>query len=185
MNGKIINIPNLLTLARIVLTPFIVYAIMSQAAVHALILMLIAGLTDMFDGAIAKHFNQRTVVGSYMDPIADKLMLISAIISLFMIDQTPLFLFLAVIFRDVIIVVGAVAYELVTRRLEMQPTMTSKATTAMQITYVAMALLHMAGMLPALAVTVAIWVTFLLTCISGLHYMWAWTEKAIVHEGKQ
>lgn len=185
MNGQIVNIPNLLTLGRIVLTPFIVYEVISKHALHALILMLIAGLTDMLDGAIAKHFNQQSVVGSYMDPIADKLMLIGSIVSLFLIGKTPLFLFLAVVFRDVIIVVGAVAYELVTRRLEMQPTISSKATTAMQIAYVVMVLLHMAGMLPAAAVTVATWATFVLTCISGLHYMWAWTVKAVVHEGEQ
>ncbi|MDQ7010984.1 MAG: CDP-alcohol phosphatidyltransferase family protein, partial [Mariprofundaceae bacterium] len=102
MQGRILNIPNLLTLARIILTPFIVYAILKNEALMALLLMITAGVTDMLDGAIARYFNQRSTVGAYMDPLADKLMLIGTIVALFIVDRTPLFLFLAVVFRDVI-----------------------------------------------------------------------------------
>ncbi len=182
MIRNIINFPNLLTLTRILLTPIIVYSILEGRAVQALWLMVIAGLTDMLDGAIAKHFHMQTVVGAYMDPIADKLMLVSTIVSLFIMGQTPLFLFLAVVFRDVIIVVGAVAYELVTRRLEMRPTYISKATTVMQIVYVSVALLHMTYPLPAAIMQTVQWATFLLTCASGIQYMVLWTLKAVREE---
>ncbi|MBL4775589.1 MAG: CDP-alcohol phosphatidyltransferase family protein, partial [Mariprofundus sp.] len=79
MPERILNIPNLLTLARILLTPFIIYAIIEHQAVLALLLMAIAGITDMLDGAIARYFNQRSKVGAFMDPLADKLLLISTI----------------------------------------------------------------------------------------------------------
>jgi len=183
MNKTVINLPNLLTLARILLTPFIVYSILTGDSVQALVLMVVAGLTDMLDGAIAKHFDMQTVVGAYMDPIADKLMLVSTIVSLFIMNQIPLFLFLAVVFRDVIIVVGALAYELVTHRLEMRPTYISKATTTLQIVYVSAILLNMAHPLPALIMATVLWITFMLTFISGVQYMVLWTLKAMREEG--
>ena len=182
MIRKIVNLPNLLTLGRILITPFIVYSILNGFAVQALVLMVIAGLTDLLDGAIANHFHMQTVVGAYMDPIADKLMLVSSIISLFIIGQVPMFLFLAVVFRDVIIVIGAVAYELVTHRLEMQPTYLSKVTTVVQIVYVSTALLHIAYPLPALVMHAAAWITVTLTCLSGVQYMLLWTNKAMHEE---
>ena len=164
MIREVINLPNLLTLGRILITPFIVYSILNGFAIQALVLMVTAGLTDMLDGAIAKRFHMQTVVGAYMDPIADKLMLVGSIISLFIIGQVPMFLFLAVLFRDVIIVVGAMAYELVTHRLEMQPTYLSKVTTVVQIIYVSMALLHISWPLstmltPAMLMDIAAWIT--------------------------
>jgi len=182
VNENIINIPNLLTLSRILLTPFVVYAILLEQATLALGLMFVAGISDMLDGVIAKRFNQHTVVGSYMDPIADKLLLISVIVTLFIVDQVPLFLFLAVVFRDVIIVGGAVTYELVTRRLKMEPTFLSKATTTLQIIYVLIIMLNMAVSLPEIVLQIAVWTTFVFTFLSGVHYMVAWTLKAANEE---
>jgi cardiolipin synthase len=148
----------------------------------ALILMVAAGITDMLDGAIARYFNQRTTVGAYLDPLADKLMLISMFVTLFIIGEVPLFLFLAVIFRDAIIVVGAIAYEMVTHSLKMEPSMVSKVTTFMQIVYVVTLLLHMASPLGGIWIGMVVWATFVVTCISGLHYMLVWTRKAITEE---
>jgi len=182
MQGRILNIPNLLTLARIILTPFIVYAILKDEALLALLLMVTAGVTDMLDGAIARYFNQRSTVGAYMDPLADKLMLIGTIVALFIIDRTPLFLFLAVVFRDVIIIVGAIAYELVTRRLKMEPSMASKATTFFQIVYVVSVLLHGIWPLPEMLMQAILWLTFALTCLSGVQYMLVWMRKAVTAE---
>ncbi len=180
---RILNIPNVLTLARIILTPFIVFAILENQPVMALILMGIAGLTDMLDGAIARYFNQRSTVGAFMDPLADKLMLISTIVTLHMIDQIPLFLFLAVVFRDIIIMFGAIAYEMVTHQLEMQPSMTSKITTFFQITLVLTVLGEMAWQIPGEPFQqITIWLTFAFTCISGVQFMVVWTRKAVSAE---
>ncbi|MDX8404279.1 MAG: CDP-alcohol phosphatidyltransferase family protein [Mariprofundaceae bacterium] len=184
MMRNILNIPNILTLARIVLTPVIAYAILSGEAAMALVLMVAAGITDMLDGAIARYFDQRTTVGAYLDPLADKLMLISTFVALFYIGQVPLFLFLAVVFRDALIVLGAMAYEMATHRLKMEPSMISKVTTFMQIVCVVTLLLHMAYPLVALWIQTTVWITFTVTCISGLHYMFAWTRKASVEENR-
>ncbi len=185
MQDRILNIPNLLTLARILITPFIIYAIIEHQAVLALILMFIAGVTDMLDGAIARYFNQRSTVGAYMDPLADKLLLISTIVTLYFIDQIPLYLFLAVVFRDLIIVVGAITYEMITHKLEMQPSIASKITTFLQITLVLGVLSEMAWQVPGPDVLqVSIWLTFALTCISGIQYMIVWMRKAVSDESK-
>lgn len=181
---SILNIPNILTLGRIIITPVIVYAILRDEPELALALMVAAGITDMLDGAIARYFNQRTTVGAYLDPLADKLMLISTFVTLFLIDEVPLFLFLAVVFRDAVIVLGALAYEMVTHQLKMEPSMISKVTTFMQIVYVVTMLLHMAYPLNDLWIQVTVWITFAVTCISGIHYMLVWTRKAASEEGK-
>jgi len=180
---RILNIPNVLTLARIILTPFIVFAILEKQPVMALLLMGLAGLTDMLDGAIARYFNQRSTVGAFMDPLADKLMLISTIVTLYMIGRIPLFLFLAVVFRDIIIMVGAIAYEMVTHKLEMQPTMTSKITTVLQINLVLTVLTEMAWQMPGeMFQQAAIWLAFAFTCMSGIQYMVVWMRKAVSAE---
>lgn len=180
MTGRIISIPNLLTLARIILTPFIVFAILEGQAVMALILMGAAGITDMLDGAIARYFNQRSTVGAYLDPLADKLMLLSSVSSLYYIGEIPLFIFLAVVFRDLVILIGAIAYELVTRKLEMTPTYTSKVTTFLQIMMVLTALAHMAWDSPGqLLFDTIIWTTFAFTAVSGVQYMIVWMRKAV------
>ncbi|HXH64000.1 MAG TPA: CDP-alcohol phosphatidyltransferase family protein [Mariprofundaceae bacterium] len=179
LRGNILSVPNALSLLRIVLTPVIAYAIIENHLGLALGMMVVAGLTDMLDGAIARYFDQRTLVGAYLDPLADKLMLISAIVALFITGKLPLFLFLAVIFRDVIIVIGAILYEVVTHKLEMQPTFTSKATTLFQILLVIVVLLGPLVSLPGWLEPAAVWLTFGLTCVSGVQYMLLWTIKAV------
>ncbi len=179
LGGDILNVPNALTLLRIVLTPVIVYAIIEDELALALTAMLLAGLSDMLDGAIARHFNQRTIAGAFLDPLADKLMLISSIVALFLTGKVPLFLFLAVIFRDVIIVIGAILYEVVTHKLEMRPTLTSKATTFLQIALVLVVLIDPLFALPGWLKPTVIWLTFAFTCISGVQYMLLWTIKAV------
>jgi len=180
----LLNVPNMLTLARIIMTPVIVYMVLSGEAWLALALMVVAGITDMLDGAIARYFNMRTTVGAYLDPLADKILLISLFVTLFIVEQVPLFVFLAIIFRDLIIILGAVTYEIVTRRLTMQPSFISKATTFIQIVYVALLLLNMAIVIPAILLQIAMWLTFILTCASGLHYLISWTSKAAKQETK-
>lgn len=185
MMGKVINIPNLLTLGRILLTPVIVYFILIERPLEALIFMAISGLTDMLDGAIAKHFNMQTTVGAYLDPLADKLMLVSTIVCLFYMNEVPLFVFLAVIFRDAIIIGGAALYELVTRKLRMEPTFLSKTTTTVQIIYVLLALLHMGHDFSGHLMLVGSWITFAITVASGVQYMVLWTLKAVHVEKDQ
>lgn len=178
MTRHILSLPNLLTLLRIMITPLIVYLIIAEQIWLALGLMIIAGLTDMLDGLIARFFNQRTTVGAYLDPLADKIMLISLVITLYHINQVPFFLFLTIIFRDALIVIGAITYEMVTRSLKMEPSFVSKATTFAQIIYVVMLILNMASPISEIWITITMWTTFALTFASGMHYLVIWTQKA-------
>ena len=182
---RILNIPNILTLARIIITPFIVYAILEGKPAFALLLMGVAGITDMLDGAIARMFNQRSTVGAFMDPLADKLMLISTIVALYFLAHIPTYLFLAVVFRDMVIVLGATAYEMVTHKLEMTPLFTSKITTFLQIMLVLCVLANMAWQTPgAMILQTVVWLTFAFTCISGIQYMVLWMRKAVHAENR-
>lgn len=183
MKSELINAANLLTLSRMVLTPFIVYAILQGDPRVALILMFVAGLTDGLDGYVAKHLGQGTKIGGFLDPIADKMLLVSSFVALYAIGRVPLELFLAVLFRDVMILLGAVAFELVTHRLTMQPTALSKMTTLFQIVYVLLSLFDMIQPLPNGVIVGLAWLTLVLTCASGVHYMVKWTLKALREEG--
>jgi len=181
----ILNVPNSMTLARILITPVIAFLILEKNIMPALGLMILAGITDMLDGLIARYFNMRTTVGSYLDPLADKLLLIAVFVSLFIVDHVPLYLFLAVIFRDVVIVIGAITYELMTHNLKMEPTYVSKATTLAQIIYVVIVLVSMVTAMDAVWLNAMAWLTFALTCASGIHYLVSWTQKAIRNEQKE
>ncbi len=180
--NRILNVPNLLTLARIVMTPVIIYLILEGSIEMALVLMAVAALTDMLDGLIARYWNMRTTVGAYLDPVADKILLLGAIVTLFILEQVPLYLFLAIIFRDIVIVVGAIAYELLTHRLRMQPSMISKSTTLAQIVYTLLVLYSMVRPLDPSWLQSAAILTFFVTCASGLHYLVSWTIKALSDE---
>jgi len=179
ISSRLLNIPNILTLTRIVMTPVIVYVLLRDEAELALFLLLLAGFSDLLDGAIARFFNQRTIVGAYLDPLADKLLLISTMVTLFYLGVVPLFLFLAVVFRDVLIVLGAISYELVTHNLKMEPSLVSKATTAMQIVCLLVLIFNMAWPIGSWVVILSVWLAFVLTVVSGLHYLVVWTKKAV------
>jgi len=176
---RLLNIPNFLSLSRIVMTPLIAYALLRNEAKLALFLLFIAGISDMLDGVIARFFNQRTIVGAYLDPLADKLMLLTIMVTLFHLGVVPSFLFLAVVFRDILIVLGAISYEMVTHNLKMEPTMASKATTAMQIICLLVLISNMAWPIVPWLVSLCVWLAFGLTVISGLHYLVVWTKKAV------
>ena len=183
MAQHVLNVPNMLTLLRILMTPVIVYMVLEDKPWAAVVLMVIAGCTDMLDGAIARYFHQKTTVGAYLDPLADKILLMSLFVSLFFMGEVPLFVFIAVVFRDVLIVLGAAMYQIFTGQLTMQPSLASKATTFIQILYVSLLLLNMAMPMDTIYITWVAWCVFALTCISGVHYLLSWTYKALGHEG--
>ncbi len=182
MSTNVLNIPNSLTLLRMLLTPIIVYMLLDQRYQTAVLLMLIAGLTDMADGAIAKYCNQQTRIGAYLDPMADKLMIVSLSICLYYIEQMPLFVFLAMFFRDMIIVLGAIAYEMMTGKLQMQPTSLSKWTIAVQVVYIVVLMMDLLSTAFTAYLMPLAYLVFAMTCVSGLHYMVVWTQKAMSDE---
>lgn len=166
--------PNLLTLARVCMAPVLVSAILEGRFKLGLILFAIAGLTDALDGILARLLQQRTVLGQYLDPVADKLLLSTLFLVLLHEGLMPVRVTVLVFGRDVcILLVSAILYAAAGRR-EFQPSLFGKTNTAAQILAVAVVLLHQltkAGWVTALR-EFALWSTMVLTVVSGLHYAW-------------
>lgn len=166
--------PNLLTLIRICLAPFLVSAILDDRFVLSFVLFVAAGLTDALDGALARWLKQRTVLGQYLDPVADKLLLSTLFVVLTHKRLMPVTVTVLVFGRDVaILVVAAILYAAVGRR-EFKPTVFGKANTVAQVTLVAVVLLHQVYSARWVVVmrTVSLDATVILTVASGLHYAW-------------
>ena len=166
--------PNLLTLLRMCLAPFLVAALLDDRFRLSFILFVAAGLTDAMDGLLARVLKQRTALGQYLDPVADKLLLSTLFLVLMHKGLIPTTVTVLVIGRDVaILLVAAILYAVVGKR-EFGPSFFGKANTAAQVLALALVLLHQ--------LTTATWVvvlrlvsldaTIVLTVLSGLHYAW-------------
>ena len=166
------NLPNILTLIRVLLIPFFVIFIINKNFQWAFFAFAIAGITDGVDGLLARITHQRTELGAYLDPIADKLLLSSAFISLAIIEFLPSWLVVIVITRDVIILVGFLVMWLTNYHPEINPSLLSKMTTAFQI--ITILLVLMIGYSPTFQQlsVIAIYSTAILTILSGLHYIY-------------
>jgi cardiolipin synthase len=139
------NLPNALTVIRILLVPLFLYEVINGKFLFAAAIYLIAAVTDGLDGFIARFWNMQTRLGTFLDPTADKLLIATSFISLAMLGVVPLWLALAVITRDVIIVTGSLVVYLIKNSLTIKPHPISKVTTFFQFLYILMALLLSAG----------------------------------------
>jgi cardiolipin synthase len=171
--------PNLLTLLRICLMPFLVAAVLEDRYRLGFGLFVAAGLSDALDGALARLLRQRTVLGAYLDPVADKLLLSTLFLVLTHKGLIPTTVTALVFGRDLgILIVAALLYAAVGRR-EFSPSIYGKANTLAQVTAIAAVLLHQ--------FSTAIWVvefrklalgaTALLTVVSGLQYTWTTARR--------
>lgn len=167
-----ISIPNILTLVRILLTPVFVILLLRDLFPMALLVFAIAGVSDGLDGLIARYMNQRTALGAYLDPAADKLLLVSAFISLAVLGVIPPWVTVIVITRDVVIVLGLAILTLTEKKYEINPSMVSKCTTTAQIITVLVSLYDPAHVKLAMLYPVLLWGTAILTTLSGLHYIY-------------
>jgi cardiolipin synthase len=167
-----ISIPNILTMLRILLIPLLVIFLIRGMMGEALLVFAAAGITDGLDGFIARYFNQRTDLGAYLDPVADKLLLMSAYLTMATLDLIPAWLTVIVISRDVIIVMGVMVLRLIGVKYEIQPTIASKLTTCVQLLTVFLVLLHIFFQTESLLDESFFWLTAVLTTISGLHYVY-------------
>lgn len=166
------NLPNILTLIRILLIPVFVIFIINKSFLNALVTFGIAGLTDGMDGLIARLTNKRTELGSYIDPVADKLLLSSAFITLAIIEILPSWLTVIVITRDVIILMGFIILVLMNHRPKVEPSIASKITTDFQIITILIALLQVRYPMFNNLSEYVIYGTTFFTAISGLHYIY-------------
>ncbi len=165
------NVPNILTLIRILLTPLFVILLLKDMFPMALLVFAIAGISDGLDGFIARYFNQRTSLGAYLDPAADKLLLTSAFVTMAVMKVIPAWLAVIVISRDVIIVMGIAILTLFQKAYEVRPSLISKLTTTCQIVTVLASLFDPQKTLLAPLPQVLFWATALVTIVSGLHYI--------------
>lgn len=169
-----LNLPNTLTLIRILTVPIFLECLAYHLYWEALVVFAIGGITDFFDGLTARWLNQQTALGAYLDPVADKLLVISSFIMLGLIDGIPMWLTVVVVVRDVLIVVGYGAiYLLVEERMAVRPSWIGKWSTTFQLLTLALALvmLHDANLLHPYVLTVFIALTASATVASGLQYL--------------
>lgn len=169
------SLPNLLTILRILLVPLAVWLIINDQFTSAFGVFVIAGVTDAVDGFIAKRFDSVTELGAYLDPIADKLLLVSIYVALGIQDFLPNWLVILVVSRDVMIIGAVILSWLVGHPVRIRPLFLSKANTAAQITLAALVLGLLA--IDGYSVDIVMWgsaLTGLLTVASGGQYMIAW-----------
>jgi len=173
------HIPNLLCILRILLVVPVIVLLANGEYAWTLAVFFVAGLTDGLDGFLAKRFDWRTKLGGMLDPLADKLLLVSSFATLAYMGLAPLWLFVAVMVRDVIIVSGATAYRIVIGPFAARPTLISKANSGLQLGYVLVVVANAAFGIPGQIVASAlIWAVLATTIISGLDYMYTWGIRA-------
>jgi cardiolipin synthase (CMP-forming) len=167
------NIPNLLTLLRIILVPIVVIFLIQGSFLRALITFVAAALTDALDGFLARTLRQQTVLGAYLDPIADKALLASSFVTLSVLHVIPGWLTVIVLSRDIIILLGILVLSMMSIGVKIRPTAVSKITTAMQLTTVLTVLSNRCfpGYIPQTWLMGLFWLTAFFTIISGLDYM--------------
>jgi cardiolipin synthase len=169
-----VNIPNFLTVFRIVLVPVIVILLIQGQFGKALFCFIVAGVTDGLDGLLARILNQTTVVGAYLDPLADKALVISTFLTLAIIGVVPGWLTVLVISRDCIILGGILVLTLMSVNPEIKPSMVSKINTTLQLITLFYALLlkvDVAGKAFRDGFMLICWLTAILTVISGADYI--------------
>ncbi|AFJ03758.1 CDP-diacylglycerol--glycerol-3-phosphate 3-phosphatidyltransferase [Methylophaga frappieri] len=173
------DIPNLISIARIFLVLPVMWAMLQFDFGLALILFAVAGVSDGLDGFLAKHFQWQSRLGSILDPIADKLLLVVSFATLSYLGLLPWWLFAVVIGRDVIIVIGALAYHYAFGEYELKPLWSSKINTLMQILLVLTVMIQTQWFPEHHAVTtVGIWLVVASVINSGSEYILVWGMNA-------
>lgn len=172
------QIPNFLTLLRIVMVPVVVVLLSNQQYAQALLVFVAAGVTDGLDGWIAKTFDLQSALGAMLDPIADKLLLVSTYTTLAVLGDIPFWLLVLVVFRDFIIVGGYWLLVAMENKLEVQPSLMSKLNTFFQILLIVLVLVHKSGWLVLdQIVPFTVLVVVFTTVASGIGYVRAGMQQ--------
>lgn len=175
------DIPNIISILRIALVLPVVMALLNREFALALLLYTVAGLSDGLDGYIAKRYAYTSRLGSMLDPLADKLLLISTYVALALLGMLPAWLVITVVIRDMVILAGAIAYHMLIGEYEMSPTVISKINTFAQILLGMVIVLAAAGLYP-LSPRLVDWLVYLVlatTIVSGVDYVWTWGVRAV------
>lgn len=172
------TLPNLLTASRLLLAPVVAWRLLSHDVEGAFWLFVIAAITDLLDGNLARWLNQRSVLGAWLDPIADKVMLLTTLSMLALTGLLPMWLLVVVVVRDLVILAGAEAYRRLTGKLDVRPTWSGKIATFMEFVLVSWVLADVALDLGLDApIEPLALLTGLAVAGSGVRYVWLWTRK--------
>ena len=165
------TIPNLITAFRIILAPVFVIYLINDRLDSALVIFLICMISDGIDGMVARLFNQKSRLGAYLDPLADKTLLVTAFVLLGVRGYLPSWLTVTAIARDVMILLGVLVFHLNRMEIRIRPSAVSKLNTCFQFITLSVVLLKGSVLLPAAVYVALYYGTAALTIISGLHYM--------------
>lgn len=169
------NIPNFITLGRVISVPIIFWLLVNGHSRAAFFVFLIAGVSDGVDGFLAKRFNWRTELGAYLDPLADKALIVSIYIALAVSHEIPLWLVIAVVSRDILILLAVLLSWVMEKPLRIKPLAVSKLNTAAQLTLATTVLGDEAfGLGLELVRYVLVWITGTLTLLSLVAYLKTW-----------
>jgi cardiolipin synthase len=172
-------LPNAICVVRLLLVLPLVLLLIDEEYVAALALIVVAGVSDALDGYLAKTFDWRSRLGGLLDPAADKLLLVSVFLTLTYAGLVPLAVTVIVVGRDVVIVLGAVIYQLLIAPVEAEPTAISKLNTACQLGFVLFTISNVAfGWPPRISLLVLGAAVVFTSVTSGLNYVLRWSTRA-------
>lgn len=180
------NLPNIISLGRLLSVPVAIYLILNNYMAAAFWLFVAAGVSDAVDGYLAKALGQSSTLGAYLDPIADKVLLVGVYVTLGQAEYLPTWLVIMVVFRDLIIVGGVVLLHISTSGVRMRPLLISKINTAAQIALIVLVLAELGfsfdigGYLEALIYGVGV-----TTIASGASYIINWGRDTAPVEGNR
>jgi cardiolipin synthase (CMP-forming) len=173
--GKLLSIPNLITLGRIILVPIVVWAITSGQMLAAFVLFVAAGISDAVDGLLAKRFHMTSELGAYLDPLADKALIVSIYVSLAIAGALPIPLVILVVSRDIMIISGFMLSWLVDKPMPVRPLPVSKVNTVAQILLATVVLAEQGfGFDVKILVTFLVGAVAVLTLLSIAFYLGEW-----------
>ncbi|MFQ5972204.1 MAG: CDP-alcohol phosphatidyltransferase family protein [Alphaproteobacteria bacterium] len=180
------NFPNAITLARLMSVPVGIWLLLGESYIFGFWVFVAAGLSDAVDGFIAKRFDMRTELGTILDPIADKALLVGIYVTLGAQDHLATWLVILVVFRDLMILGGALLLQLLSGRLRAAPTHVSKLNTAAQIALAATVLADLAFEIGlAVIVDSLVVIVAATTVISGAMYVFLWARQTRVDDGAE
>lgn len=166
------NIPNSLTILRILLIPCYIGLLVYGRFNLALIVLVVAGITDALDGAIARVKNQHTRLGAVLDPLADKLLLTSGFVTLSLIHVIPSWVTIIVVSRDVILMLGTAVAHFADSRVDITPTFMGKGTTFLQLSYTVTVIFLSSRQIDLTVILPLLFGMVSFTLLSGLHYLY-------------
>ncbi len=174
------DIPNIISTLRILLTLPVMYYLLQHDYTMALLLFAVAGFSDGLDGFLAKHYGWQSRLGGLLDPLADKALLMSSFLVLAATGLIPIWLVMAAICRDLIIVGGALYYNFMVEEVLPAPSLLSKLNTVLQILLVILVVTDAGPFpLPSLLIESLQWLLLFTVLASGAHYIYVWSRKAI------